>query len=123
MMPGAGQEAGPDPRKSPARQTGSDSRAGRARWQDTLGSLGVARERSPLVVQILLFLLVTLLGVATGNVTKNTGALPYGLEFLRRESLPLAGLTNGCAESVVPLEVERCRAATGSGQALAGWPG
>jgi AAA ATPase domain len=37
--------------------------------------------------------LVTLLGVATGNLTKITGALPWGLEILRRESLPLAGIT------------------------------
>jgi AAA ATPase domain len=37
--------------------------------------------------------LVTLLGVATGNLTKNPGALPWGLEILRRQSLPLAGVT------------------------------
>lgn len=49
------------------------------------------RKRSPLLVQVLLFLLVTLLGVATGNLTKSTGVLPWGLEFLRRQSLPLAG--------------------------------
>jgi WD40 repeat protein len=53
----------------------------------------MARKRSPLLVQVLLFLLVTLLGVATGNLTKSTGALPWALEFLRRESLPLAGIT------------------------------
>src|ERR671917_2343729 len=53
----------------------------------------MARKRSPLPVQVLLFLLVTLLGVATGNLTKSTGALPWGLEFLRRQSLPLAGVT------------------------------
>ncbi len=51
------------------------------------------RKRSPLPVQVLLFLLVTLLGVATGNLTNSTGALPWGLEFLRRQSLPLAGIT------------------------------
>ncbi|MGH3801738.1 MAG: AAA family ATPase, partial [Pseudonocardiaceae bacterium] len=49
--------------------------------------------RSPLPVQVLLFLLLTLLGVATGNLTNSTGALPWGLEFLRRQSLPLAGIT------------------------------
>ena len=58
-----------------------------------LGCLGMSRKRSPLLVQVLLFLLVTLLGVATGNLTKNPGALPWGLEILRRESLPLAGIT------------------------------
>ncbi|MGH4002393.1 MAG: hypothetical protein ACRDTJ_33560, partial [Pseudonocardiaceae bacterium] len=47
----------------------------------------------PLPVQVLLFLLVTLLGVATGNLTNSTGPLPWGLEFPRRQSLPLAGLT------------------------------
>ena len=51
------------------------------------------RKRSPLLVQVLLFLLVTLLGVATGTLTKSTGALPWGLEFLRQQSLPLAGGT------------------------------
>jgi AAA ATPase domain len=51
------------------------------------------RKRSPLLVQVLLFLLVTLLGVATGNLTKNPGALPWGLEILQRQSLPLAGVT------------------------------
>jgi WD40 repeat protein len=53
----------------------------------------MARKRSLLLVQVLLFLLVTLLGVATGNLTKSTSALPWGLEFLRRQSLPLAGVT------------------------------
>jgi WD40 repeat protein len=53
----------------------------------------MARKRSLLLVQVLLFLLVTLLGVATGNLTKSTGALPWGLEFLRRQSLPLSGVT------------------------------
>jgi hypothetical protein len=51
------------------------------------------RKRSLLLVQVLLFLLVTLLGVATGNLTNSTGALPWVLEFLRRQSLPLAGVT------------------------------
>lgn len=58
-----------------------------------LGRLGMAGKRSLLLVQVLLFLLVTLLGVATGNLTKSTGALPWGLELLRRQSLPLAGVT------------------------------
>ncbi|MGH3934124.1 MAG: eIF2A-related protein [Pseudonocardiaceae bacterium] len=53
----------------------------------------MSRKRSSLPVQVLLFLLVTLLGVATGNLTNSTGALPWGLEFLRRQSLPLAGIT------------------------------
>jgi hypothetical protein len=53
----------------------------------------VARKRSPLPVRVLLFLLVTLLGVATGSLNNSTGALPWGLEFLRRQSLPLAGIT------------------------------
>ncbi len=54
---------------------------------------GHVRKRSLLLVQVLLFLLVTLLGVATGNLTNSTGALPWGLELLRRQSLPLAGVT------------------------------
>jgi len=53
----------------------------------------MSRKRSLLPVQVLLFLLVTLLGVATGNLTNSTGALPWGLDFLRRQSLPLAGIT------------------------------
>ena len=52
----------------------------------------MSRRRSPLLVQVLLFLLVTLLGVATGNLNNSTRALPWGLEFLRRQSLPLAGV-------------------------------
>jgi hypothetical protein len=44
-------------------------------------------------MQVLLFLLVTLLGVATSNLTKSTGVLPWGLELFRRNSLPLAGVT------------------------------
>jgi hypothetical protein len=55
--------------------------------------LGVARKRSPLAVQILLFLLVTLLDIATGKVINSTGTPALGLEFLRRQSLPLTGLT------------------------------
>jgi hypothetical protein len=51
----------------------------------------MSRRRSLLLVQILSFLLVTLLGVATGNLTHDTGALPWGVELLRRGSLPLAG--------------------------------
>jgi hypothetical protein len=53
----------------------------------------MARKRSPLPVQVLLFLLVTLLGVATGNLNSNTGARPGGSELLRHQSLPLAGIT------------------------------
>jgi WD40 repeat protein len=53
----------------------------------------MARRRSLLLVQVLLFLLVTLLGVATSSVTKAPGVLPWGLEIVRRESLPLAGIT------------------------------
>ena len=49
------------------------------------------RKRPLLLIQVLLFLLVTLLGVATGNLTNNTGAAPWVLEFLRQQSLPLAG--------------------------------
>jgi hypothetical protein len=53
----------------------------------------MARKRSPLPVQVLLFLLVTLLGVATGNLNSSTSARPWGSELLRRQSLPLAGIT------------------------------
>ncbi|MGH8879750.1 MAG: hypothetical protein ACRD0P_20780, partial [Stackebrandtia sp.] len=53
----------------------------------------MSRKRSPLPIQILLFLLGTLLAVATGVVTNSTGTLPWGLEFLRRQSLLLAGVT------------------------------
>jgi hypothetical protein len=42
------------------------------------------RKRSPLPLEVLSFLLATLLGVAIGNLTNGTGALPWGLEFLRR---------------------------------------
>jgi AAA ATPase domain len=52
----------------------------------------VSRKRSPLPVQVLLFLLVTLLGIATGNLNNRPGALPGVLEFVRRQSLPLAGI-------------------------------
>ena len=53
----------------------------------------MARKRSPLPVQVLLFLLATLLGAATNNLTNSTGPLPWGLELLRDQSLPLAGVT------------------------------
>jgi AAA ATPase domain len=53
----------------------------------------MARKRSPLPVQILLFLLVTLLGVATSILTKYPDALPGGFSFLQRASLPLAVVT------------------------------
>ncbi|MGQ0717362.1 MAG: nSTAND1 domain-containing NTPase [Pseudonocardiales bacterium] len=51
------------------------------------------RGPSLLPVQVLSFLLVTLLAFAAGNLTNSTGPLPWGLEFLRRQSLPLAGIT------------------------------
>src|SRR5438309_11503034 len=54
---------------------------------------GMSGKRSPLLMQVLLFLLGTLLAVATGVVTNSAGALPWGLELIRRESLPLAGVT------------------------------
>jgi hypothetical protein len=50
------------------------------------------RKRSVLLVQVLSFLLVTLLGIATGALTRDAGVLPWGLEVLRRGSLPLAGV-------------------------------
>jgi WD40 repeat protein len=53
----------------------------------------MSRKRSLLLIQVLLFLLVTLLGVATGNLTKDAGHLPGPFEALRRGSLPLAGVT------------------------------
>jgi hypothetical protein len=53
----------------------------------------MSRKRSLLLVQVLWFLLVTLLGIATSNLSKSTGVLPWGLELLRRQSLPLAGVT------------------------------
>ncbi|MGH4007029.1 MAG: eIF2A-related protein [Pseudonocardiaceae bacterium] len=53
----------------------------------------MSRGRSLLPVQVLSFLLVTLLAFAAGNLTNSTGPLPWGLEFLRRQSLPLAGIT------------------------------
>jgi WD40 repeat protein len=53
----------------------------------------MARKRSPLAVQVLLFLLATLLGAVTNNLTYGTGPLPWGVELLRDQSLPLAGIT------------------------------
>ena len=53
----------------------------------------MSRKRSLLLIQVLSFLLVTLLGVATGNLTRETGSLPWGLDGLLRGSLPLAGVT------------------------------
>ncbi len=53
----------------------------------------MSRRRSPLPVEVLSFLLATLLGVSIGNLTSVTGPLPWGLELLRRQSLPLAGAT------------------------------
>ncbi len=52
----------------------------------------MARKRSLLPLQVLLFLLVTLLGVATGILTNNPDALPKSLNFLPRWSLSLAGI-------------------------------
>jgi hypothetical protein len=52
----------------------------------------MSHKRSLLLMQVLLFLLVTLLGIATSNLTHGAGALPWGLEVLRRGSLPLAGV-------------------------------
>jgi hypothetical protein len=57
-----------------------------------LGGLGMSRRRSLLLIQVLSFLLVTLLGVAIGNLTRDTDALPWGLNLLRQGSLPLAGV-------------------------------
>jgi hypothetical protein len=53
----------------------------------------MARKRSPLLIHVLLSLFVTLLGVATGNLTRSTGSPPWGLELLGQESFPLAGIT------------------------------
>jgi WD40 repeat protein len=52
----------------------------------------MSRKRSLLIIQVLSFLLVTLLGIATGSLTHDTGALPWGLDLLRQGSLPLAGV-------------------------------
>jgi hypothetical protein len=52
----------------------------------------MSRKRSLLLIQVLVFLLVTLLGVATGSVARGTGVLPWGLDLLRRGSLPFAGV-------------------------------
>ena len=51
------------------------------------------RRHSPLLVQILSFLLGTLLAVALDTLANSTGDLPWGLELVRRQSLPLAGGT------------------------------
>ncbi len=50
-------------------------------------------KRSPLPLEVLSLLLATLLGVAIGDLTNGTGPLPWGLDFLQRQSLPLAGAT------------------------------
>jgi conflict system STAND superfamily ATPase len=52
----------------------------------------MSRKRSLLLVQVLSFLLVTSLGIATSNLSHAAEALPWGLEVLRRGSLPLAGV-------------------------------
>lgn len=51
------------------------------------------RKRSPLPLEVLSFLLATLLGMAIGNLTHGTGPLPWGLELIRQHPLPLAGGT------------------------------
>jgi hypothetical protein len=43
----------------------------------------------PLIIQILLFLMITLLGIATGYLTGLNGRAPAALELLRRWSLPV----------------------------------
>lgn len=53
----------------------------------------MSRKHSPLPLRVLLFLLVTLLGIATGNLNRDTGSLPWVLVVLQRQSLPLAGIT------------------------------
>jgi WD domain, G-beta repeat len=53
----------------------------------------MARKRSLLPVQVLLFLLVTLLGVATSVMTNYPDALPGSFSFFRKASLPVAIVT------------------------------
>jgi hypothetical protein len=53
----------------------------------------MSRKYWPLLFQLLLFLLVTLLSVATGLATKNPDTLFGTFGFLRRGALPLAGVT------------------------------
>jgi WD40 repeat protein len=55
--------------------------------------MSMARKHWPLLIQLLLFLLVTLLSIATGIMTNNPDALPGALGFLRRGALPLVGAT------------------------------
>ena len=50
------------------------------------------RRRTLLALQVLTFLLVTLLGVATGYLTNDTGNLSHGVNVVRRWSLPLAAI-------------------------------
>jgi WD40 repeat protein len=50
------------------------------------------RKRPLLAVQVLIFLLVTLLGVATGYLTNDTGNASQGVSVVRRWSLPLAAV-------------------------------
>jgi hypothetical protein len=47
---------------------------------------------TPLVIQVLLFLLITILGIATGYLTNESGPIPAGLRLVRHWSLPLAGI-------------------------------
>jgi WD40 repeat protein len=53
----------------------------------------VSRKRSSLPLEVLSFLLATLLGITIGNLNNRPVALPWGLELVRRQSLPLAGAT------------------------------
>jgi hypothetical protein len=64
-----------------------------SRTRQEVGKVSMSRKHWPLVIQLLLFLLVTLLGVATGIVTNNPDTLPGASAFLRRGALPLAGVT------------------------------
>src|SRR5688500_3878482 len=52
----------------------------------------MVRKRPLLALQVLTFLLVTLLGVATGYLTNDTGNLSQGVNLVRRWSLPLAAV-------------------------------
>src|ERR1039457_556493 len=53
--------------------------------------LGMTPRRVQLVLQIMLFLLATLLGVASGYLTNSGNSIPL-LHWFQRTSLPLAGL-------------------------------
>ncbi len=53
----------------------------------------MSRKHGLLVVQILSFLLVSLLGVATGYLAHDATGFPPGFRLLQRSALPLAGVT------------------------------